>query len=318
MDDQLRTLVDTYGVFLWREAKAAGYTDTAITRAVRAGAWHRVRHGAYTYPDAWTALDQSGRYRLRGRAAYRQARTGVVLSHTSAMIEHGAPLWGVDLTDVHLTRLDGCSGRREAGVRQHRGLLLPGDVEPVDGVRVTTPTRAALELTTVASTESSVVAIDDLLHRGLTSEALLRSRYRSMEAWPHTLATDLVLRLVDGRSESVGESRTRFLCWRFGLPAPVPQLEVLDEHGRIVARLDLAWPEHRAFAEFDGAAKYSTFLRPGESEREVVLREKRRQDRVVELTGWRCIRLTWRDLNRPEHTAQRLSRLLTPDGGVAA
>ena len=31
-----------------------------------------------------------------------------------------------------------------------------------------------------------------------------------------------------------------------------------------------------------------------------MLREKRREERVAELTGWRCIRITWADLAYPE------------------
>ena len=41
--------------------------------------------------------------------------------------------------------------------------------------------------------------------------AALRARYAAMAQWPNTLITDLVLRLADGRSESVGETRARYL-----------------------------------------------------------------------------------------------------------
>ena len=90
---------------------------------------------------------------------------------------------------------------------------------------------------------------------------------------PFTLRTDVVLRLADARIESVGESRTAFLCWRSGIPSPVPQWQVFGD-GRLVARLDFAWPELDAWLEFDGREKYVKFLRPGDSVTDAVLREK--------------------------------------------
>ena len=63
-----------------------------------------------------------------------------------------------------------------------------------------------------------------------------------MAQWPGTLITDLVLRLADGRSESVGETRARYLVWSQGLPAPEVNYPIFDENGREVARVDLAWP----------------------------------------------------------------------------
>jgi hypothetical protein len=40
------------------------------------------------------------------------------------------------------------------------------------------------------------------------------------------------------------------------------------------------------------------------------MREKRREDRIRELTGWRCIRITWADLFHPERTAARIRAML--------
>ena len=99
------------------------------------------------------------------------------------------------------------------------------------------------------------------------------------------------------------ETLTFCLCYRQGLPAPVPQYVVLDRSGCVVARLDFAWPQHRVFVEFDGRQKYEKLLRPGERASDVVIREKQREELVCRLTGWRCVRLTWADLERPERTA---------------
>lgn len=317
MDERLMVICAELGVFLRREAEELGYHDQAIAGLVKHKVWHRVRRGAYTSTRIWDALDEAGRYGLLARAALRQAKTDVTLSHTSALNEYGLPLWGCDLETVHLTRVDGHAGRKESGVRQHSGQLLHGEVTRRNGVPVTDGTRTALDMTTVSDTEVSMAIIDALLHAGHTTPELLGRRYELMAHWPNTLHTDLVLRLADSRSESVGESRTRYLCWQQGLPAPIPQYPILDASGREIARVDLAWPQYGVFLEFDGKVKYEALLRQGESASDVVVREKKREQLICELTGWRCIRIVWADLYRAEQTAMRIRNLLFPGARVA-
>lgn len=309
MEAQLRALVAAHGVFTRKEALAAGYHDYAITKLVGCGAWVRVRRGAYVFGEEWAALTDNQRYAVLCRAAVRQANTRVVLSHMSSANEYGAPLWEGDLTTVHLTRPDERAGRAEAGVVQHRGVLAEDDVVERRGREVMSATRTALELTLVCDVEHALVEIDYLLHHGFTTMEQLRNRYESMAHWPHSLATDLVLRLADGRAESVGETRARFLCWAQHLPAPIPNYPIHDEHGVEIARVDLAWPQLGVFLEFDGKTKYEEHRREDESVVDCVLREKQRESRICEITGWRCIRIVWADLYKPAETATRIRRL---------
>jgi len=121
------------------------------------------------------------------------------------------------------------------------------------------------------------------------------------------------LKVADGRCESVGEHRTLYLTWRQGLPAPIPQYEVFHpDTGELVAVVDFAWPELGLFLEFDGKIKYQKLLKEGESPSDVVIREKRREELVCRLTGWRCIRIVWADLYRPERTAADIRALFRP------
>jgi hypothetical protein len=309
MEAQLRALVAEHGVFTRKEALAVGYHDHAIAGLVRGGAWVRVRRGAYAFGEGWSSLSDNQRYAILCRAAVRQASTHVVLSHTSSANEYGAPLWECDLSTVHLTRPDQRAGRAEAGIVQHRGVLAEGDVVTRNGRQVMSATRTALELTLVRDVEHALVEIDYLLHRDFTTMEKLRRRYDCMAHWPRSLATDLVLRLADGRSESVGETRARFLCWAQGLPAPIPNYPIFNERGVEIARVDLAWPQLGVFLEFDGKGKYEQHRREGESVVECVLREKQRESRICELTGWRCIRIVWADLYRPAEVAARIRAL---------
>ena len=306
MDDRLRGMCLTSGVFLRAEAMALGYDDRTIAYAIRSGAWHRVRRGAYTFADIWAVADARTRHRITARAVARAAKTDLVLSHTSAALEHVPTHWGINLSDVHVTRLDGKAGRAEAGVRQHRGLLLPDDVCRATSPSTTAPVRAALELTTVAGTEPALVTINAMLHAGLFTAADLRQRYEAMTFWPHTLATDLIIRLADGRLESAGETRSAYAFWREGLPAHQPQYDILDINGIAFARVDFAWPELGVWVEFDGREKYTRYLRDGETVTEAVLREKRREDRIRERTGWVCVRIVWAELSDPRRIAARI------------
>ncbi|WGX99327.1 type IV toxin-antitoxin system AbiEi family antitoxin domain-containing protein [Nocardioides sp. L-11A] len=287
-----------------------GHTDRSLAAAVRRGELDRPRRGAYVSAAEWAQLSSEQRYAVRARAVERQARTEVILSHTSAVPFHDGPLWGQQLEDVHVTRRDGLTGRKERGVRQHRGQLRDDDVVAVHDFQVSAPARTVLECATVASVESALVVANDFLHRGLVTPQELHERYDEVMAhWPQSLGTPVVLRLADPRIESVGESRTLYFLYRSSLPKPIPQFEIWDGL-ELVAKLDFALPEHGIWLEFDGRVKYERFLRPGESPADAVVREKLREDRVAELTGWRCLRLTWTDLADPARLAARIRALI--------
>lgn len=297
-------------VILRSRLMAEGWNDRAIARQVASRSWVRLRNGAYLPASVWESLDDSGRHGARARAVQLQARTKVVLSHVSGLPEYDAPTWGLDLAESHVTRKDGKAGRREAGVRQHCGVIEDDDVVTRNGVEVMCATRLALEITTVADVEASLCVVNHFLHHELTTPEALQSRYATMAQWPSTLGTDLVLRLADGRIESVGESRTLHFLFRHGFPAPVPQHEVYDAAGELVGRVDFAWPELGVFLEFDGKVKYEDLLKDGERASDVVVREKRREERICRITGWRCVRLVWADLEHPERTAAMLRSVL--------
>lgn len=299
-------------VILRRELLAEVGSSRAVSRLIRQRGLVRVRTGAYVAPEVWRGCDQDGRFGLLGRAVLRQARTPVVLSHTSALAEYDAPLWGFDLTVAHATRTDGLAGRAGPDVRQHSGRMAPGDLVVLNGVPVMNPARAALESVTLGNVEASLCVTNYLLHCGLTTEKLLNTQYVGMENWPDTLSTELVLRLADKRIESIGETRTFFCCFRHGLPCPIPQYEIRDASGRVIARVDFAWPELGVFLEFDGLVKYEKLLRVGERASDVVIRERDRERDICRVTGWRCVRVVWAELADPARLAARLRAELFP------
>ncbi|WP_426244580.1 type IV toxin-antitoxin system AbiEi family antitoxin domain-containing protein [Nocardioides sp. LHG3406-4] len=303
--------VDLQGVvFLRRELAAAGYSDAAIAANVRSGLWHRVRFGAYVAGDLWRSLSVADRHRVLCRAVLRTSHPTAVLSHVSSVIERGGPVWGVPLTHVHTTRADGRGGRRESGKAPHRGVLPPEHVEIVNGVPVTIAARSAVEVTTMTDVESALVSVNALLHdRAMTLEEFSGLAH-DLRYWPRSLSTDLVLRLANPLVESAGESRVDYMCFTQHLPRPSAQVVITDEQGRAFARVDFAWPEFGVFLEFDGREKYARFRRAGETLEAFLMREKSREERICQLTGWVCLRIGWADLDNPSLIASRIRRML--------
>lgn len=307
-------------VFLRREAIGAGYDDQAIARMVRRGQWVRIRTGAFVEQQTWESADARERHVLRAVAVAHAAdlkqlggnepaEQRVILSHVTSAVLWGGPTYGLDLDHVHVTREDRKGGRNHAGVRRHRSAVPRSDIRLTRGLRHTAPARVVLEILSLAGLEPALCIANELVRKGLTTRDEIAAFALTADKWPGTLAATLLVRLVDGRRESVGETRFQLLCFRHSLPAGVPQYDV-RAHGVFLGRVDVAYPEHGVFVEFDGRGKYFDLRRPGESVADVIVREKTRQERICAATGWECIRITWADLSRPERTARRIAEAL--------
>lgn len=300
--------LDLAGVVrLRRDLIAEGMTDDQIARLVRARALTRVRYGAYVPTPVWVQASEEERHRLLCRAVVARADPMTALTHVSSVVERCVPVWGFDLGVVHTTRLGADrAGRKLAGWTPHRGVLGDDDVEELHGVVVSTAPRSAFEVTTVTGVEPALVVVNRLLHARAMTLQDLEHQVEAHADWPGSLTATIVLRLADARLESVGEDRFSYVTYTQGLPRPEPQWTVCDESGTVVARLDFAWPDHGVFVEFDGRVKYERHRRDGETLEEFLMREKRREELVCQLTGWTCVRVTWADLARPERLAARI------------
>jgi nicotinamidase-related amidase len=297
-------------VWLRRHALADGFNHQTITALVKSGEWYAVRRGAYTSGELWRSLGPEDRHRLLCRAVLLVVHPSTVLTHVSSAIEQGAETWGFNLDQVHTTRTDGKGGRNEAGVIRHEGVLLESEVEIVNGVRVTPAARALAETCTIAGVEPALTVVNSLLHQGVVQPAEFDDQVLATRSWPRSLTTDLVRRLAEPRIESVAETRAFHLFWKEHIPRPEPQVEVYDETGRLVGRVDFVWLRYGVFAEMDGKLKYLTMRREGESLDDFLMREKRREELICAITGWVCIRITWDDLAHPRLLARRIRRLL--------
>ncbi len=283
---------------------SSGLSDSDLARRQSAGELVRVRRGAYVRPGHAT-LTAEEQHRLLVRATLPQLGSDWVVSHTSAAVLHELPVWAEALLHVDVTRPRVGGGRRRTAVHRHGDPLLAEEVVEIDGWPTTDLARTVVDLARTLPFEQGVAAADRALSLGLTIEELSGALVRAAGRRGAGTARRVVA-FADGRSESVGESRSRVLLAELGLEAPEIQLPVLDGQ-RLVGRVDFAWPEHRTIAEFDGRVKYGRLLRRGEDAGEVVFREKVREDLLREL-GWEVVRWVWSELIQPDVIESRLRR----------
>ncbi|MFP5021047.1 hypothetical protein [Pseudonocardia phyllosphaerae] len=323
MDSHLLTRPDPGGLLRRDALRGSGHSDDEIDRLIRTGVLVPVRRGTYRLASAEPPATSEAMHALRARAAAPDLAPDAVFGFATAAVLLGLPLWRVRLDTVHLLRPRPNGARTRGGLQVHSGRLPPDDVAVLDGLRVTTAARTAVDLARTLAPEQALVPLDAALQRAVvatrtarhdpaaaTSEQVTEVLLRTGRTHGAPAARRL-LALADPLCESPGESRSRLRMHLAGLPAPVTQWPVPGTSHRA----DFAWPELGVVGEFDGRLKYGRSLRPGDDVNEVLWREKRREDRIRE-TGLGVIRWIWLNIDDdgPDGMVPRLGRLLLGPG----
>ena len=288
-----------------RDLLAAGLVDGELRRAVRAGRIALLRPGAYLAgprPESHEA-----RHALLVHATAARLAADAVVSHVSAPVLYGLPVWNIPLGRVHVTRDRGSGGRCDRLLHVHVAPLEPHEVRAADGVAVTSPARAVVDVARTAGFEEAMVVADAALHARLVTPAELAAALERAAGWRGIPAAPRVVAFADGRAESPGETRSRIAIARAGLPVPVLQWPVHSDDGDALGYADFAWPELGTVGEFDGLAKYGRLRRPGESPEQALVREKHREDAFRAEDLW-VTRWVWSDLDRFEPVVDRIRR----------
>jgi very-short-patch-repair endonuclease len=247
-----------------------------------------------------------------------------VVSHESAAILHGVWVPSPGSTLVHLTT-SGKPDRQHRGVRCHESRLGPGAVTVIDGLRVTTLPRTAVDLARGRRLPEALVAVDGVARALLEpdlgadlaslrdprarAEARLRvvepllNAYESVWSWPGSVVVRDAVHLVEPASESPFESRSRGWMAEARLPRPEVAFAVQGRSGRWYYA-DFAWPEHRVLGEADGLGKFGRH--PGDVARR--LRDERTRQRDLEDAGWSFVR--WDSSESPRLVVTRIRAAL--------
>lgn len=278
-------------------ANAQGMDDHQLHRMVVARQLQRLRHGAYVDPTDVADMFPAEKHRLRIEATARALRRPAVVSHVSAAILHGLPVWAMDLGRAHFTRNQTAGGFTTRWLRMHAAALSEREIDVVSGLAVTSVVRTVADLARSEPFEQAVVSGDGALNQARATPSELVeavAEFRGRRGFP---AATRAITFMDERSESAGESRSRVIMQRLGLP--VPQLQRVVRHRRRhLGRVDFCMDQHGVVGEFDGLGKYQRGRRPGESAGDVVVREKQRED-AIRQTGAVVVRWVWHELDTP-------------------
>jgi hypothetical protein len=267
--------------FTTAEAAARlGLDRKALTRAVSERRLVRLFTGVYLRAD------------VEVTTAIRAQAARLVTSPHSVLCDRTAA-WLLGLDVLRYAELDvppplesyvlrGHDPTDRLGIHGGTRDLLREDWLVVEGVRVTTPVRTALDLTCRLPRREAMAALDAFARaHGVTRQELQRLLLRYFRRRGVVQARQLVP-LVDGRSESAGESWARLEIIDRGLPAPEPQVWVYVD-GVPTYRLDLAYRRARVAVEYDGEEWHAS---PEARERDRARREWLRAH------GWTVIVLT--------------------------
>lgn len=278
-----------------KDALAAGFTDSELSGS----GWHRLRRGVYLPAGQYAGnLSALQRHLLQARAAAAASSDDAVISHVTAAVAHGLPIWAIPLERVHLSRDRRSGARSGPQTVLHAAPFAAADVVSVADLRVTSVARTVVDLARTLQFEQAVVVGDAALQLGKTTVAELFGQLEQARHRPGAAVARRAVQFLDGRAESPGESRSRVALSRWGkLPKPELQPSVFDEKGRFVGRVDFLFPELGVIGEFDGEGKYRKEEQRGtRTADEVVVAEKIREDALRAL-GWIVVRWTWPQLS---------------------
>jgi hypothetical protein len=270
--------------FLGTEALAAGALTPYELRA---------RHVAL-HKDVYVPRDAELTAVLRAKACWLRSRRRGILAGFSASALHGCK-W-IDST-MPATIID--TNRRPApGVRVWEERIEADEVALVDGMRVTTPARTALDLARRHPTDAAVAAIDALIQATDLKTAdveLLVDRYRGRRGMKGARAA---LELVDGGAQSPKETWLRLLLVSAGFPRPQTQIPVINEWGWAEFYLDMGWEEIKVAAEYDGEQHQTS--------RYHYVKDVRRLEKLERRYGWIVVRVVAED--HPDDIIRRVAQ----------
>jgi len=258
--------------FIGSEAVAAGHVTPYALRS-RFEAIHR---------DVFLPRDTELNAIVRANAAWLWSRRRGVVAGRSASALHRAK-W----VDARAPAEIIYSNRHAPPtIRTWSDRVENDEIMVVDGMRVTTPARTALDLACRYPVSEAVAMIDALARATrLTSAdvALLAQRCTGRRGMRRAR---IAVPLVDPGAESPRETWLRLLVIRAGFPPPQTQIPVYDEYGQLIAVLDMGWEHIKVAVEYDGDHH--------RSDRRTFHKDIQRAENLDQL-GWIDVRVTAED-----------------------
>jgi predicted transcriptional regulator of viral defense system len=280
-----------HGVVARAQLVAAGLGVDAIDHRLRNRRLLSVHRGVYAV----------GHKKISGHgwymAAVLAAGPGAVLSYRSA-----GDLWGVRRTSRR--RVDVTTPRRVPSrweIETHYAPLPDDETTVIKGIPVTTVPRTLFDLAAVVDRLALERAMEQAEAQRLTDPLTLDDLLQRYPARRGTRKLAVALELGrKGITRSKLEERFQALLDEAVLPRPELNAPIELNGRRFEA--DCLWRKQRLIVELDGRAWHDT--------RQAFERDRER-DRLLQASGWRVVRITWRQLrDDPQAVARDLRRLL--------
>lgn len=228
-------------------------------------------------------------YERRIRAAWLWGGSGSILCGGAAAYLSGEKYFGAELVD-NSVQLWLPTWRHSPPGIVVRGWPTAPEHVLVRGMSVTSPARTAIDLARLLTPEErAIAALDSMCRTGGTDPDAIASTAFGMSGQSGVRRVLGLLPSVDPKSESPKESELRLIMRATDLPELESQVEVFDELGRLVSRLDLASRRWKVGLQYDGKEHLTRARRDGDSE--AMLR--------LAALGWEIKRVTQGLLHTP-------------------
>lgn len=192
--------------------------------------------------------------------------------------------------------------RSRPGIHVHEARLRPDEVTTHAGIPITTVPRTLFDLAAVLPQRQ--------LERALNEAEVLRlwdelSLDRLLVRYPRHRGNRVIRAVLDkrraGATVTKSELEEMFLTIVDAAALPRPEINALVEGFEV----DAVWRDRRLVVELDGRDTHST---PAAFERD------RERDRVLQVAGWRPVRITYRQMRDTPRAVEADVRLLLAAG----
>lgn len=251
-------------VLSWAELVARAGSRGRAEREVRDGLHRRVVRGYYV------AADVEDSPQVRCTALRRALPAGVALAGRTSLWALGVDVLPRDEL-LHVVTARGRHLEPRPGLRPWAALL--PDCELVDlpsGLVAVSAPRAFVDVARRETLVEAVALGDAVLRSGAATAQQLEAAVRRAARLKGVVRARAVLPHLEPRAESQGESRLRMRLVLGGLPRPEAQVDLYDDSGLHLARVDLLLAG--ALLEYDGRDRD-------------IARDARRQNALVDLGG---------------------------------
>lgn len=276
-----------HGVLARSQVLELGLGRRAIDHRIKVGRLRPVYTGVYTIGHR--LLTRNGRW----MAAVLACGPGAVLSYRAA-----AALWGIrGGSPVEITVPGGRRGRD--GIRLHRARLPEDETTIHHGIPTTTVPRTLLDLAAHVQRDELRSAVRQAEQLRLTDPVWLGDLIQRYPGKPGIPAVRAVVEEAQrGLTIVRSELEERFQAFLLNAGLPLPRTNVLIESFEV----DCVWPNARLVVELDSRTHHDV---PHAFEAD------RGRDRRLEASGWRVVRITWRQLqDTPGEVNTDIRRLL--------